>query len=273
MGGRKGTSTDHACHHLIEAVYAAWNSKKVASLFLLDESGAFDNVDQARLIHNLRKRQVKTKIVQWIQSFLHERSTIIKTKEHSTAPIPTPNGIPQGSPLSQVLYLFYNADLLEDLTFEESGTAMGYIDDIGILAVGKDTEETSELLAKAHTNVCKPWSRSHGSKFGLDKYQLVHLTRQTSMNTTHPVRPSSGHTINAEKHVKYLGLWLDRKLRWGKQVEEVKHKVEKSIGALASLEGSTWGMSFHTIRKIYLAVVIPQMSYGCSVWYSSPGEK
>lgn len=63
MGGRKGTSTDHACHHLIEAVYAAWNSKKVASLLLLDVSGAFDNVDQARLIHNLCKRQVDTKIV------------------------------------------------------------------------------------------------------------------------------------------------------------------------------------------------------------------
>lgn len=93
------------------------------------------------------------------------------------------------------------------------------------------------------------------------------------MDTTQPVRLSSGHTINAEKHVKYLGLWLDRKLRWGKQLEEVKHKVEKSIGALASLGGSTWGMSFHTIRKIYLAVVIPQMSYGCSVWYSPPGEK
>ena len=91
---------------------------------------------------------------------------------------------------------------------------MWYIDDIGILAVEKDTEETSKLLAKAYTNVCKPWLRSHGSKFGLDKYQLVHVMRQTSMNTTHPVRLSLGHTINAEKYVKYLGLWLDRKLQW-----------------------------------------------------------
>ena len=32
-------------------------------------------------------------------------------------------------------------------------------------------------------------------------------------------------------------------------------------------------MSFHTIRKIYLAVVVPQMSYGCSVWYTPKGEK
>ena len=206
MGGHKGTSTDHACHHLIEAVYAVWNSKKVASLLLLNVSGAFDNLDQARLIHNLRKRQVDTKIVQWIQSFLHKHSTIIKTKEHSTAPISTPNGISQGSSLSQVLYLFYNADLLEDLTFEESGIAMGYIDNIGILAVGKDTEKTSELLAKAHTNICEPWSRSHGSNFSLDKYQLVHLKRQISINITQPVCLSSGHTINAEKHVKYLGL-------------------------------------------------------------------
>ena len=142
---------------------------------------------------------------------------------------------------------------------------MGYIDDIGILAVRKDMEEISELLAKAYINVCKTLSWSYGSKFDLDKHQLVHFTKQTSINITHLVRLSLGHTINAEKHVKYLGLWLDKKLQWGKQVKKVKHKVEKSIGALASLRESTWGMSFYTIRKIYLTVVILQISYGCLV--------
>ena len=112
--------------------------------------------------------------------------------------IPILNGISQGFPFSQVLSLFYIADLLEELIFEESGTAMGYINNIGILAVGKDTEKILELLAKAHTNLCKSWSRSHGSKFGLDKYQLVHLMRQTSINITHLVRLSSGYTINAK---------------------------------------------------------------------------
>ena len=107
----------------------------------------------------------------------------------------------------------------------------------------------------------------------LSACRRLHLTRQTSAHTAKPVQLSSVHTIRAQDYAKYPGLWLDRKLQWKKQVEKIKRKIEKSIGALASLGGSTWGMSFHTIRKIYLAIVVPQMSYGCSVWYTPKGEK
>ena len=41
MGGCKGQSTDHALHHLVERIHAAWDvsEKEVASLLLLDVSG------------------------------------------------------------------------------------------------------------------------------------------------------------------------------------------------------------------------------------------
>ena len=212
MGGQKGTSTDHVCHYLLEQVYAAWNTKKVVSLLLLDVAGAFDNINQSRLIHNLRKRQVDHKLVQWIQSFLSGRRTIIKIREHTTEPIFTPNGISQGSPLSQILYLFYNADLLNKIAKRKDTSAIGYINDIAILTIGKTTEETCKTLAEVHTNICEPWSQSHTSKFGLSKYQLVHLTRQTSGHTAEPVQLPSGYTIRAQDYAKYLGLWLDKKL-------------------------------------------------------------
>ncbi|PQE05356.1 zinc knuckle protein [Rutstroemia sp. NJR-2017a BBW] len=46
----------------------------------------------------------------------------------------------------------------------------------------------------------------------------------------------------------------------------VTTKISKSIGALTSLAGSTWGASVTELRRIYQAVVIPQMMYGCSAW-------
>ncbi len=54
VGGRKQKSTEHALHSIIDTVYEAWNAGRgqVASLLLLDVSGAFDNVSHQRLLQS-----------------------------------------------------------------------------------------------------------------------------------------------------------------------------------------------------------------------------
>jgi hypothetical protein len=65
IGGRKGRSTDHAIHIILEKIYKAWNLPEdtVASLLLLDVSGAYDNISYTRLLYNLRKRMVDKRTV------------------------------------------------------------------------------------------------------------------------------------------------------------------------------------------------------------------
>jgi hypothetical protein len=72
-GARKLTSTEHAMHLLLQRIHQAWSEGKVASLLLLDVSGAYDNVSPERLLHNLRKRGVDRRITAWIASFLCDR--------------------------------------------------------------------------------------------------------------------------------------------------------------------------------------------------------
>jgi hypothetical protein len=79
IGGRKMRSTKHALYAVTSRIYQAWNKGdgQVASLLLLDVSGAFDNVLHARLLYNLQKRRVDEKTVKWIASFLGDRHTRI----------------------------------------------------------------------------------------------------------------------------------------------------------------------------------------------------
>lgn len=114
LGGRKGVSTEHAVHTLMEVIQGAWNSETpVTSLLMLDISGAFDNVSHQRLLHNLRKRRIPPALVSWIGSFLQGRTSTLKLPEFESELFDIHTGIPQGSPLSPILYLFYNADLLD----------------------------------------------------------------------------------------------------------------------------------------------------------------
>ena len=48
---------------------------------------------------------------------------------------------------------------------------------------------------------------------------------------------------------------------------QVKYKVRKQIAYLKRISGSTWGVSLHGMRELYLTKVRPIISYGCAVWF------
>ena len=56
------------------------------------------------------------------------------------------NGIGQGDSLSMILYILYNADLLEIIGDEEMEDSMGFVDDITFMAIGEDFEEMTKQL-------------------------------------------------------------------------------------------------------------------------------
>jgi len=89
-------STEHAIHQLLTRIHQAWDQKYVASLLLLDVSGAFDNVSHPRLLHNLRKRKIDLITVRWIASFLSNRVTTVVLPEFTAEECAVDTGIPQG---------------------------------------------------------------------------------------------------------------------------------------------------------------------------------
>ena len=56
LGGRRGTSTEHAIQDLVEPIDSAWKGGKVCTTQLYEIFGAFDNIAHVRLTHNMRKR-------------------------------------------------------------------------------------------------------------------------------------------------------------------------------------------------------------------------
>ena len=148
----------------------------MASLLLLDVSGAFDNVSHQRLLHNLRKRKIDEKTVRWISSLLEDRHTRISVDGFKTELYKVRTGIVQGSPLSPILYIYYNADLIENCNLADDTTATGFIDDVAILTWGGTTVETCNKLRGA-LQIAEQWAKTHASVFSPSKFQLIHYTR------------------------------------------------------------------------------------------------
>jgi hypothetical protein len=76
-----------------------------------------------------RLGQVPILAVRWIRNFCDSRhaQVIVGSFESDMSPIEFA-GIPQGSPLSPLLYVYYNADLVEWKIDRNKG-AIGFVDD------------------------------------------------------------------------------------------------------------------------------------------------
>ena len=152
FGGRPGRTTEDAMLILSESIHQAWKDGNIFSAILMDVSGAFNNVHHTRLIHNMRKRKIPSEIAQWMLSFLSNRSTRMRFNGITTDSINTPTDIPQGSPLSPILYVLYNSDLL-DIPKKGKQLGLGFIDDILYGAQNKtammNAGELEQLLIKS----------------------------------------------------------------------------------------------------------------------------
>ena len=149
--GRPERTTEDALTILTENIYATWKEGRIYSAVFMDVAGAFNNIHHNRLIHNMKKKRIPEQITKWVESFLNGRITKLKFNDSTSDPISTPAGTPQESPLSPILYIYYNSDLLD--ISQESDLGLGFIDDIEYGTKGstatRNTDRLRYMLDKA----------------------------------------------------------------------------------------------------------------------------
>jgi hypothetical protein len=239
----------------------------------MDISGAFDNVFYNKLLHNLRKRKIPLIYINWVESFLKERKTTIKLFEGESQEFTTETGIPQGSPVSPILFLFFIADLL-DLTNNATLrlSAAGFVDDVNVLTYSGSTEKNCKTLERTHKE-CAKWADTHGVRFAPEKYELLHLTRSPKQFNMAATPMIEGSRPQVKGSMRVLGIQIDTKLKWNPHIAKIHDRYASQSLALGRITASTWGASFERARLVYSAVVTPAITYGAGIWYSPQGTE
>ena len=117
-------------------------------------AGAFDYVLHERLIHNLRIRKIPIRLVKWVNSFLKNKQFTLSFDSKTSALRLVSTGISQSSPVFSILFLFFNAELVEGC--EKLGvktSPVKFVNDVNILAYEKLTTNIYETLNRVH-EVC-----------------------------------------------------------------------------------------------------------------------
>ncbi len=98
------------------------------------------------MAERLRQRKIPEKIVKWVESFCTNRKACLPFSKYCSEILSLVEaGLPQGSPLSPLCYIFYNADLIEiSITKTEGG--LRFIDDFSAWIVGNSVSEKLERI-------------------------------------------------------------------------------------------------------------------------------
>ena len=265
IGCRPGRSTEDGVTTIEEYTKHEWWKGNVVGALLINVKNAFPSVSHPRLLHNLRERRIPEPLVSLIGSFLTGRQTKIKCSDFTSQPFDCTVGIPQGSPLSGILYLFYNAPLLNIQCSDLATLSLGWADDIIYLASRPTVRQVREALEPAG-DAALQWGVRSASTLDKVKTQYAYFTRNHSKTDDAPLRFGDA-LIPVEHSVLYLGVILDRELRWKPQGERAIKKAQAAVLALGSLARTTWGIPMSQFRRLITTCVHSRSDYATIVWH------
>jgi len=111
---RSHHSTETALIKVLSDIFDAADLGKVSLLGLLDLSAALDTVDHDILLRRLENSfGIDGMALQWINSFLTNRTQAVEFRGVTSAYTLLRHGVPQGSVLGPLLFLLYTVDVLQ----------------------------------------------------------------------------------------------------------------------------------------------------------------
>ena len=280
FGGRMHSSCLDAGLTLIHDVQTAHAAGLKAGILLFDVKGFFDHVNHARLTAILENMGFAPELVRWSQAFLRNRKVRLRFNNVLSEERVQPVGVPQGSPLSPVLSIAYTSSLMHKMRNWNNSSLGMYVDD-GILFACAEQWADVERLLRARYTVCDEWLRRAGLAIEPDKTELLFFQKPGKRNVLpSPMRlilpdpeQTSYYVVTPVENLRYLGLFINRRLKWEPHVQIMCNRARASIKALQVLGNSTRGLSMANWRLVLNAVCLPVMAWGCQLWYVTNGAK
>lgn len=111
---RRLHSTTDAVLNLVESKDSSQKRQGTTAIFL-NIVGAYDNAAHDILLAKLHGKNCDTSLLNWITSYLGERAFKTVNTGNKSSKFWTTKGVPQGSPISPLLFSQYMDDLLREL--------------------------------------------------------------------------------------------------------------------------------------------------------------
>ena len=219
----------------------------------LDLSKAFDTVPHKKLIHKLKGYGIGGSILNWITDFLSDRTQYVSVNGSCSGETPVTSGVPQGSVLGPVLFIFYINDMPDVVE-----TFLKIFADDTKTSNQISCYEDSIVLQKSIDSLCC-WSDSWDVTFNCDKCGVMHLGKNNPGYNYN----MNGKVLNETKSEKDLGVYVDPLLNFEEHMNITVKKARRLSGLIIR---NISCKSKDIMVPLFKSLVRPILEYGNVVW-------
>lgn len=273
-GARKGHSCQKPVMKFVERLTSAKANSKPTHSLLIDLRKAFDLVPHWALRRALKRLSLPGWMVNLLMNSLHGTAVVFRTRWGHSPQVSIERGIPQGDPLSALLFIIFLDSLLVSLQQEDllypglsddarASLILAYMDDLTLSA---DSNAQLQHLAR----VVERWCQAMGMLIAPEKsvYMVTGKSKNRDIYTPPLPEPSlvlAGlvlHPIPSDTPFRLLGLWMTSDLDFSKHHAKLDTQVSLACHTalahhLSPAETSHWFSTYLYSRLRWAFAIIP----------------
>jgi len=248
-----GSTTAALVHFTHCATHMLEQNNNFVRCLMIDFSKAFDCVDHAILLSKLAEYSVPAVIINWIVSFLTDRSQACKVNGYLSSFQSINQGIVQGSGLGPMLYLVMKSDLKPLSTDNE---LFKFADDTTLLV----PEHSRVDLATEFTHILA-WAKTNKLKLNITKTKeiVLHHPRARSLHMPLPV-----NDVEQVASAKLLGVIFKSNFKMNDHVDFVMSQCSQRVYLLKLLRSQ--GLSARQLDQVTHALIVSRLLYALPMW-------
>jgi len=238
---------------VLQYITTAFNDKNVISIdiIFLDFSNAFNCVPHFALFKKLSKIGISGSFLKIIIDSFKNRKEFISYNNCNSNPYCIKVGIPQGQVSSPIYFNIYKSDLIECIKYSK---LYEFADDTVLVKIIKNNDDRKQL--QSDLNNISQWCSENELSLNPNKTELLNIhTKYEYITSLYKINKTFIKTVESHKH---LGIYLDKKLNFNLNTEEVISKSFKKWGILKFICKNHDSDIFLSLYKTF---ILPKLEY------------
>ena len=251
----RSTTTNLAIYH--DYLVNNLEQREQVDVIYTDLSKAFDSVSHELLLHKLNCMGIAGVYLEWIKSYLQARHQCVKICDKVSNVISVTSGVPQGSHIGPVLFLFFVNDVID--VFLTCKVLM-YADDLKFYHAIKSFDDC--LKVQIDLDNFLSWCLTNHMRVNINKCKTFRFYKRQNPIIYH--YNINNTILESPRTICDLGVTFDKDLSF---IEHVNNITLKALRLLGFIKRHTQQITdLHAILTLYHTLVRSILEYNSIIW-------